>query len=383
METQIALEPRAQRGYGIIANGTPITQLDEDTFLVPSQTRNAKYLVRREGENWSCECPDHQFRLVQCKHIYATQLWLALKTKIQTKTVQVESPEIPECKFCKSPNVIRYGKKGRKQAYHCGNCNRTFVVDDLFRRLKFDPQVIASTLDLYFKGVSLRKISDHLQQQYGINVNYSTISLWMNRYVKIMGEYVSKVNPELSGIFHADEMKVRVAGEWRWLWSMMDRDSRFILASQISEKREVEDAQRLFAKAKGMMSAKPGQVITDGLQAYKRAFNKEFYTMKGPRTEHVSHIRLAGDMNNNIIERLNGTRRERDKVLRGMKTDETPIREGFDIYYNYIRPHQGLEGKTPAEAAKIDLKLDQNRLLSLLKKSLEHHTKSNTPSPTN
>ncbi|HID16797.1 TPA: hypothetical protein EYP26_00730 [Candidatus Bathyarchaeota archaeon] len=77
-------------------------------------------------------------------------------------------------------------------------------------------------------------------------------------------------------------------------------------------------------------------------------------------------------MNNNLIERFQGTRRERNKVLRGMKVDGTPIIEGFDIYYNFIRPHMSLNGETPAERTNINLNLDQNRWLSLLKKGLNY-----------
>ncbi|RLG17762.1 MAG: hypothetical protein DRO65_04590 [Candidatus Altiarchaeales archaeon] len=38
-----------------------------------------------------------------------------------------------------------------------------------FLKLKYDPRIITLTLDLYFKGVSLRKISDHLKQFYNLN----------------------------------------------------------------------------------------------------------------------------------------------------------------------------------------------------------------------
>ena len=39
--------------------------------------------------------------------------------------------------------------------------------------------------------------------------------------------------------------------------------------------------------------------------------------------------------------------------MRSLKKDDTPILTGMQIYHNYVRPHMGLEGKTPAEAAGI------------------------------
>ena len=255
-------------------------------------------------------------RLVQCKHIYAVQFWLSLKRKLQKEPITVKTPEAYQCKFCNSPNIIRYGKKGRKQAYHCKDCGRTFVVDDVARRMRYDPQVITMTLDLYFKGVSLRGIKDHLYQIFGIKLSHQTILNWINKYLKIMSEYVESLKPQLSGHWCVDEMAVKIGGDWKWLWSVMDRDTRFQLASIISEKREIEDARRLFQKAKVMAKSKPKTVITDGLPAYRKAFTKEFWVRnKAERPEHISHIRLAGDINNNLIERRQGTIRDREKDL--------------------------------------------------------------------
>jgi hypothetical protein len=45
-------------------------------------------------------------------------------------------------------------------------------------------------------------------------------------------------------------------------------------------------------------------LITDGLPAYHDAYKKEFWTLKNPRTEHVRHIKLKGDINNNKMEHL-------------------------------------------------------------------------------
>jgi hypothetical protein len=56
------------------------------------------------------------------------------------------------------------------------------------------------------------------------------------------------------------------------------------------------------------------------------------------------------------MERMNGEIRDREKVMRGLKKGDTPILTGYQIYHNYIRPHEALEGKTPAEVAGIEVK---------------------------
>jgi len=40
------------------------------------------------------------------------------------------------------------------------------------------------------------------------------------------------------------------------------------------------------------------------------------------------------------------------------------------IFYDFIRPHQTLKGKTPAQVARIDAANGQNKWQELLKKSL-------------
>lgn len=37
------------------------------------------------------------------------------------------------------------------------------------------------------------------------------------------------------------------------------------------------------------------------------------------------------------------------------------------IIHNFVNPHQQLKGKTPAEAAEINLKLGRNKLLNLIR----------------
>ena len=64
--------------------------------------------------------------------------------------------------------------------------------------------------------------------------------------------------------------------------------------------------------------------------------------LRNPRTEHVRLIGLAKASNNNMVERLHGTIRERNKVMRALKKEQSDILEGLRIYYNFIRPHMTL-----------------------------------------
>jgi hypothetical protein len=107
-------------------------------------------------------------------------------------------------------------------------------------------------------------------------------------------------------------------------------------------------------------------IVTDGLQSYKRAFTDVFFDYKR-YSRHVADAGLEESLNNSL-ERLNGTVREREKVMRGLKEEHTPIIPMNKIYYNFIRPHQGLEGKTPAEMAGVGVE-GENKWEMLLRRS--------------
>jgi transposase-like protein len=107
---------------------------------------------------------------------------------------------------------------------------------------------------------------------------------------------------------------------------------------------------------------------------YGKAITKEFYTMKTPRTEHVRIPNIRDRSNNNIVERLHGMIRQRNKVMRGLDDEETAqtMMDGLRVYYNFMRPHMALDGKTPAQKAQIaDMSTPEN-WLSLIKKASQH-----------
>jgi len=280
------------------------------------------------------------------------------------------------CKFCGSENYIKYGKRNGKQNYMCKDCGRKFVDNLYFENLKVNPKIICLTLDLYFKGVSLRKISDHLKQFHDIDVCYTTVFRWIDRYIKIMDEYVRQFKPNLSDIWNVDEMMISIKGEWFYLWNVIDDKTRFHLASVISKERKIADAQKTMITAKKRSHGKrPKYIITDGLTSYVKAIDNEFHTARRD-TIHVGNVGIRGKdyykdiFDNNLVERLHGTIRERNKTQRGLKDEYSAFIRGHQVYYNYIRPHKSLFDKTPAEFAGVDLKLGKDKWKNLLLQSM-------------
>jgi len=279
------------------------------------------------------------------------------------------------CPFCKSEKIVKRGKRKCnnqvKQRYLCKECNKRFIDDKEFEKIKATPEMVTVTLDLYFKGVSLRKISDHIDQIYHVKIGKSTIHWWVLAYMEKINNYVETLNPQVGGMWNTDEMMIKIDGKWEYLWNVIDNSTRFMIANNITPDRFSNDAQQVFSKAKKMAKRNPHVVITDGLQGYKQAFREEFQTFRNKKFPmHIANVGINNKhTNNNVVERYHGTVRERDKTMRGLKTKRTAqiFHNGVKDYYNFIRPHQGLDGKTPSEVVGLEMKFGRNRWLSLLR----------------
>ena len=57
--------------------------------------------------------------------------------------------------------------------------------------------------------------------------------------------------------------------------------------------------------------------------------------------------------------------------MRGLKAKDTPIVDGHRLYYNFIKPHMALDGKTPSEEAGIEIEGD-NKWLTLMHNAIKY-----------
>ena len=379
----MALASREDRGLEIAKSAT-ITENADGSFSVPSQSiPEIVYLVKVMEGRFTCNCPDYVQRheeIETCKHGVAVRLWIAARTEIQAKPrPKVFSEDAVQCPKCGSIRVVKFGNYNGKQLYKCKDCKTKFR-EGLIKRTKYSPETITLTLDLYFSGLSLRKISRTVSDHFDINLAPMTIYRWIQRFVPRVSEYVNSLTPELSDTWHADEVFLNMkGGEMRkvglskeeksiaYLWNVMDRKTRFLLASRISKRRDVVGADGAFREAFRNAKGRPEKVFVDGLNSYKMAFagfpenvRPELIVKAGIKKPHA---------NNNRIERLNGTVRERTKVQRGWKNMNTPLAEGFRIQYNFVKPHQALRGQTPAERAGVGVQ-GKDKWLAMLTEAI-------------
>ncbi len=358
---------REERGQAIADSYGNIQRFDERTYAVKSQAGNGYYAVTLTEIGWKCSCPDHTTRGVKCKHIWAVELSYSIREQVR-KSVVLQPIIISECLYCHSTNIqkngIRHNKSGDIQRFVCYACDRTFSINIGFEKMKHNPQAVTTAMQLYFSGESLRKTKDSLKL-IGVEVSHQTVHEWIEKYMNLMKRYVDKLKPNVGSTWRADEIWIKFSGDMKYLFALMDDETRYWIAQEVADTKFMHDAQGLLHEGKEIVGRRPNIFITDGLQSYKEAFNKEYFTLKNPRSKHISAIKLAGDMNNNKQERLNGEIRDREKVMRGLKKKDTPILKGYQIYHNFIKGHQGLKGKTPAEACGIKVE-GENKWITLI-----------------
>ena len=254
------------------------------------------------------------------------------------------------CKSCQSENVIKYGTYGDTQLYFCKDCGSKFKDDDTTFHMKTDANEISSALNMYYEGMSISAIRRHLLQEHNHAPSTATIYEWIQKYTQYATDSIKGYHPKVGDTWIADETVLKIEGQQLWLWDIIDDETRFLLATRLSRSRTTQDAQILMDRAVKMAGKSPKLVVTDKLPSYLDVdYSKN--------TEHVQGgIARAGEDSTQKIERFHGTLKARTKVMRGLKNFESALAftEGWLAHYNYLRPHESLEDKTPAEFAGID-----------------------------
>ena len=217
------------------------------------------------------------------------------------------------------------------------------------------PQQIGLAVDMYFSGMSYRRCADVLEDHFDRPTSPSSVYRWVGDLSERAGREAAKQKIQTGDEWVADEIQVTVGGKKYWLFNVMDAKTRVVLSAYLSPERTTRAAATAVAMARDRAESPPERIKTDGLRSYQSAVKTAFPLHP---VKHVVSQGIRAKINNNMSERLQGTLRDRDKTLRGMKSRESGQRyvDGLVLDYNYFRPHQGIDGKRPAEAAGATMK---------------------------
>jgi transposase-like protein len=216
-------------------------------------------------------------------------------------------------------------------------------------RMRNNTKVIVTSLNLYYSGLSMRKVVEQIENIFEDHISQSTIHYWIHKYATLVKDFVDTLKPKLSGKYHHDETEIKVNGGGRHFWETIDEDTRFIVASLLTQSRTSEDAIKVFRQA--LEKQRPHVFFTDGSFAYDEAYNKVFNSrIKAIRVEWIRRVGIRARETNNMVERLHGTLKDRARPMRGLKNDESSqeLLNGYVINYNFCRKHSVIKS-TPAE----------------------------------
>ena len=239
---------RDERAKAILEQGEP-SQIDEFTYLVPSQNSDRKYRVTHI-DAYSCECEDFKRRCqgknLYCKHIKAIILFQRIKQKYEVKPeveqeieLIIDTPQKDICPYCSCEQMFKRGQRktslGMKQLYCCKSCKKRFVLSPI-KYIKGNTKLVCLAMDCYYKGLSYRDISDQFSQFYGLKISHVTIREWVLRFSRVMEKYSKTIKPQIKGVWNADETLVltkrgknKQNTNFDYVWNVMDNKSKFLL----------------------------------------------------------------------------------------------------------------------------------------------------------
>jgi len=242
---------------------------------------------------------------------------------------------------------------------------------------KLTSDAIALILDLFYGGISLRRISLIFRRRFDLPISPPTILRLVSYWVKATDEALSHViekrelgfNLRTGSIWEIDETYVKIENKNFPLIVVRDLSTAFIIIAILASAVTTQAVKKALALAKTLASKCPAELRSDGHPAYPRAVRAVF---RG-KTRLVVNERVDGKGMNQSIEATFSQLKGRIKAMRGLHSREISviILKGLIIDYNFAKPSEVSGGRTPAEVAfgktPIDNKGGWYMLLDLAK----------------
>lgn len=333
-------------------------------FSCPKCNNNQKfYRYGKDSDGYQkylCRC---------CHHQFAPERPKAERGQIERR--------YPSCPVCGKASFLHHDHANYSNYRCCDKrCNHSFFVwkntaitapsmsslfgKHNFKRMRYPVQLVITALSMFYLGKnSFRNISLILRTAFNVKVSHVTISNWCTRFAPLFDDMRIQLMPLLnldSDEWHADETVVKIAGVKHYLWFVVDSETRFIVGFHLSPRRNSPQAVSVLSEAS--THGRPDAIVSDRYSAYKVPVKSIL-----PDAIHIRVQSFEDDISNNLIECFNKQFKAWYKTKQGFSSfaSANNLISMFVFFFNFIRPHSGLNGLTPAQVAGLNLSKKQKQ----------------------
>jgi len=172
------------------------------------------------------------------------------------------APEINQCPYCASKDIIKRGKRKKKfelrQRYYCNSCKRSFVPQTV-KGKQYPLKMILDGLCYYNTGYSLEESSRFLKEDYGVEIDDSTLSDWVKEFAALCR--YERLRPYALKLYSPNQMIQTVHLYHRQVYDFSVHKGKLALTLQEHKHSKFENL-REFLEA--IQSECPHQFFQDG-----------------------------------------------------------------------------------------------------------------------
>ena len=208
-------------------------------------------------------------------------------------------------------------------------------LEETWERERTATPVRAFAVQLHATGCSLRETKEILRLL-GVERSHQAVWQWVHRLAD-SGHNPPEAKPKRVAV---DETAVKINGEWSWLYAAIDTETKLILDVELFGRHGTDPAAAFLHRLSEKHDLSDTVFLVDGY-GYQTA---------------LSRLGLSGRLDyveRNLIETWFHTLKVRvDRFHNSWVGSHGSVREWFiqfAQYYNFHRPHQSLDGRTPVE----------------------------------
>jgi len=207
---------------------------------------------------------------------------------------------------------------------------------ECWQRERTATPVRAFAVRLHAAGLSLRETAAILRLL-GIERSHQAIWQWVHRLADSVSDPPSAQPTRVA----VDETAVRINGELSWVYAAIDLDSKLLLGVELFDRRGTDPATEFLQQLTKKHDLSDAEFLVDGYGYLTALFRVDL-------SGHLNYV------DRNLIEKWFHTLKMRiDRFHHSWVGSRPAVAQWlaqFAYYYNFQRPHQALDDRTPAEA---------------------------------